>query len=169
MCRFCCSGIDLSPYAHDVFHLSKPYAYEYGNIRLLQHMKVNGPVILAALERQQEAAEEAAAAELERVEREREDEAERARLAAGAGASRSAGSFANLTAGAFDKMGGMFGRKEAARVPPESAQLGAWHQSMDYDPGASDEEDGDKGEDKGDEEQKAQESKVAKSLKLWGK
>lgn len=160
----------MSPYAEDVFKLSKPYRYEYGNIRILQHLKVNMSIIAIEKEKLRLADEEAAQVERDRLEKELADEEERKGLA-----NRS--SFANLTSGAFDKMGGLFG----ANKKKERPELTEWHQSMDYDGEESVEEGAedikDNSEQQKDEEvtlqqqeadNKKAQSKLAKSLKFWG-
>jgi len=168
-------GIDLSPYAQEYFFIEKEYTYEYGNIKLLQHLKTVMPLIAIEKEKIRLAEEEAAQAERERLERERAEEEERKRLA-----NRS--SFANITSGALGMVGGMFGGKKK-----EKAELTEWHKSMDYDGEDSDEENADQQdmEAAGQEEEhqeeeetpppepeekpnKKEQSKLAKSLKFWG-
>ena len=105
-----CSGIDLSPFQETVFFLKKPFTYEYGNIRILQHMKVNRRVIALEKASQQEAAEEAArVAEEERLARVLQDEEERLRNSA-------TGRLSNAASGAFRRVTGLWGSKGGGKT-----------------------------------------------------
>ena len=173
------SGIDLSPYQEDIFFLSKPYKYEYGNIKILQHMKINRPFIEMEKERIRKEEEAAAIDEAERIAREKEEEEAR----------KNKNAFGKLASGAFKSVSSMWGRKGTQDDQNDESLDDCDYQDHDdegnrLDSGRLDEVEEENQvvvdydnvdnvqhpvDDGGEEEEKVSDKKFAKKLKFWGK